>query len=79
MFWRFCLEVICVGLVTAVIGFIITSASMFISQRDFTWKKYNFWWQVALSLFITGALVHILCQLTGINHWYCDNGVACKK
>jgi len=79
MFWRFCLEVICVGLVTAVIGFIITSASMFISKRDFTWKKYNFWWQVALSLFITGALVHILCQLTGINHWYCDNGVACKK
>ena len=25
-----------------------------------------------------GAVSHVICELFGINHWYCKNGVACK-
>lgn len=30
-------------------------------------------------LFITGIAAHIFCELSGINRWYCNNGVACKR
>ena len=29
-------------------------------------------------LVVTGILAHLVCELTGINHWYCKNGLACK-
>lgn len=28
-------------------------------------------------LFITGIIVHILCEIVGLNRWYCKNGAAC--
>jgi hypothetical protein len=28
-------------------------------------------------LFLTGALVHIICEIVGLNKWYCKNGSAC--
>ena len=32
-----------------------------------------------LSVFLSGSLFHILCEETGINDWYLDNGVAVLK
>jgi len=32
-----------------------------------------------LKLFVTGFAVHFLCEVSGINKWYCKNGAACKK
>ena len=29
-------------------------------------------------LFFTGVLVHIICEVVGLNTWYCKNGSACK-
>lgn len=26
-----------------------------------------------------GIATHIFCEMTGINRWYCNNGVACKR
>jgi O-antigen/teichoic acid export membrane protein len=75
---NFVYEILAVGVSTAIIGFIISTMLMYVFVKDFSNKKYNFWWQVMLSYFITGCLVHILCQVTGVNKWYCKNGVACK-
>lgn len=30
-------------------------------------------------LFTTGVLIHLLCEVTGVNKWYCKNGNACKS
>ena len=29
-------------------------------------------------IFILGASIHLFCEFTGINGWYCKNGNACK-
>ena len=31
------------------------------------------------SVFLSGALFHILCEATGVNEWYLTNGRASKK
>jgi len=30
------------------------------------------------SLFILGATFHLLCEMFGINRWYCAHGAACS-
>lgn len=37
-----------------------------------------------MTIYVTHLVViafvsHLLCELTGVNHWYCKNGVACKE
>ena len=73
------IEVVVVGVATAIIGFIVSTIMMVIFSKEFRPEKYHFWWQVILSYFITGCLIHILCEISGTNKWYCTNGVACKK
>lgn len=72
------LEILSVGALTAIIGFICSTSLMYAFSDNFSIKKYHFWWQVLLSYFLTGCLIHFICQVTGINRWYCENGVACS-
>jgi hypothetical protein len=76
---QFLLEVLSVGVLTAIIGFICSTALMYAFTDNFSFEKYHFWWQVLLSYFLTGCLIHIICQVSGINKWYCENGVACAE
>jgi len=39
-----------------------------------SWNKYHV---MEISLFLTGVLAHIFCEVTGINKWYCKHGAAC--
>ncbi len=71
------IEALSVGLLTAIIGFIISTLFM-LSSPSFSWKTYSFWPQVLLSYFLTGFLIHLLCEFLGINKWYCSNGNACS-
>ena len=76
---HFVSEAIIVGLFTSIFGFIVSTIIMYMSDKNFSIEKYNFWKYILLSYFITGFLFHITCQITGINKWYCVNGDACKK
>lgn len=71
-------EMLAVGFLTAILGFIISTLLMYKFSENFTIKKYKFWPQVFLSFFITGCLIHLLCEYSGVNKWYCKNGVACS-
>ena len=31
-----------------------------------------------MALFLTRTCVHLLCEISGINSWYCENGLACQ-
>ena len=70
-------EAIVVGIMTILVGYIagfIMSYGMPIQQECKNWNKN---YVMEKSLFLTGFLIHIICQVSGINHWYCRNGVAC--
>jgi hypothetical protein len=34
---------------------------------------------VTLSYFLTGCVVHFLCEISGLNGWYCKHGHACTN
>jgi len=71
-------EALVVGLVSAVVGFIISTLFM-LPSKEFSFKKYNFWPQVMLSYFITGVVLHLGFEVAGANKWYCRHGNACRK
>ena len=78
---HFLLEAIIVGLLVVIVGtfvgFII--GKFFSIPLPKTCKKWNKYHIMEISLFITGFLVHIICELLGLNKLYCKKGYACKK
>ena len=70
---KFILEVITVGVLTTIIGFIIYAIYMYIVKKKNITKRKNLK-SFLFCLFITGASIHFICQISGINNWYCKNG-----
>ena len=69
---QFIIEVLVVAILTSIIGVIVSN--MMMGQRA---VDFQHWDSVAMSYFITGALIHIICEYTKINKWYCKHGNAC--
>ena len=65
------LEALIIGIVTIILGLVIR----YFIELLF---KPHYLTTFILILFLTGFLIHIICQITGINKWYCKNGYACK-
>lgn len=65
-------EILAVGILTLLIGVAVSYAMMGRAA-----KHFDHWPQVATSYFITGALIHMICEASGVNKWYCRNGHAC--
>jgi len=64
------IEALSVGILTSIVGFVIQYAlSLNLSSST----------ELILFLLILGIIIHILCEISGINKWYCENGNACKK
>ena len=63
-------EIIFVGFFVVIIGLILAN----LTNSDLNNK-----WNYGVNLFLIGAITHILCEVTGINKYYCVNGAACKK
>jgi|LakMenEpi03Aug12_release.lakeMendotaPanAssembly.Ray.scaffolds.fasta_scaffold2514686_1 hypothetical protein len=74
---KFILELISVGVLTMIIGFIIEAIYMYISKKKNINKRKNLK-SLLFCLFITGVSIHFICQISGINNWYCKNGVSCQ-
>ena len=78
---HFIIEAIFVGFITLIIGTLISKLSQKILnvQLPTPCKDWNKNYIMEFSLFATGFAVHIVCELLGMNKWYCRNGDACKR
>ena len=74
---EFIQEVIVVGLGTLILGLVVRYIVAVYFEKinaDFIFTNKGMW----ISLFLTGALLHLGCEISGVNKWYCKNGFACK-
>uniref|UniRef100_A0A6C0L162 Uncharacterized protein n=1 Tax=viral metagenome TaxID=1070528 RepID=A0A6C0L162_9ZZZZ len=74
------MEAICVGVATVIIGTLVGSIIGKYLSVDLPalCKKWNKNHIMELCLFLTGFFLHLLCEYSGINRWYCKNGNACR-
>lgn len=81
MIVRLLVEAVSVGILTVLVGSLVgfilgKTVSTNLPKLCKEWNKNHI---MEMSLFLTGVSVHFLCEITGINKWYCKNGVACSK
>lgn len=69
--FQFTKELIVVGLQTIIVGLIVTYIAMRIVDPK---TKFKHWTSVAVTFFITGALIHFINEWMGWNAWYCKHG-----
>ena len=69
-----------VGVMTVIVGSLVGFIlSKFVaSDLPKVCKKWNNFYVMEISLFFTGFIIHLLCEFSGLNKWYCINGNACK-
>lgn len=72
------IEVVSVGMATVIIGGIVLMICGLLMSNS---NKFNYTqiYVIGFSLFITGALIHLVCEYSGVNKWYCKNGNACVR
>ncbi len=62
-----------------VISYIIMHSRTFIDNP----KICNDWNSrlpyIVIGMFLLGFLGHLLCEVTGLNKWYCKHGHACRR
>ena len=66
------IEALAVGAMTLVVGKI----SARIIADIFRMYQINTPYGTEIILIITGVLIHLLCEISGVNKWYITNGVA---
>jgi hypothetical protein len=62
-------EAVAVGLIAMIIGMLIHVVFNYFMPHDMNNKI-----TLAVHFLIVGIVFHILCEVTGINKWYCKNG-----
>lgn len=84
-----------VGLATMLFGLFVTTVWLFFvkllmsaSMFDMYYPYYNqlttaqyitYTFIFATLLFLTGVVIHLVAEFSGINAWYCKNGNACAR
>tara|TARA_B100001093_G_scaffold498221_1_gene546097 strand:- start:667 stop:921 length:255 start_codon:yes stop_codon:yes gene_type:complete len=76
------IEAICVGIAVVIIGSFTGFLITYIYPMPNLPKKcseYNKFFIMETTLFLTGFLVHLLCEFGGLNKWYTKNGAVLMK
>jgi len=76
---RLLLEAFIVGIITALVGTLVswTLSKPFKVELPPVCDDWNKNYVMEINLFLTGFIVHLLCEISGVNKWYCTNGNAC--
>ena len=74
-------EAVVVGIATVIIGTVVgfVMGKYFSSNLPKICKSWNKNHVMEICLFLTGFLLQLLCEFSGVNKWYCKNGNACSK
>lgn len=75
MIYLLFIEAIFVGFLVLVFGVLFSAISMGWEET----RKFKHWMSILVVMFLLGVTVHLVCELTGLNKWYCKNGYACKS
>lgn len=78
---RLLVEALIVGLMTVAVGSLVGYGIGKAVDSDLpkVCKEWNKFYVMEISLFLTGVVIHLLCEVVGINKWYCKNGFACRR
>ncbi len=68
---RLLIEAVAVGVLVVLLGYVV------IYVMESMKLKMNRDKQMIIGFFVLGALTHLVCEFTGVNKWYCKNGIAC--
>ena len=68
-----------VGLLTVFFGYLVIYVMKLIRIQSGLGEKVDKQTKMIVGLFILGVLLHLVCEFTGVNKWYCKNGHACLK
>jgi hypothetical protein len=60
-------EAIVVGIISVIFGFLISY--IFMGEEA---RRFQHWNRVLISYFITGVVIHLTCEFTGLNAYYCN-------
>lgn len=74
-------EAIVVGIMTVIFGNItgILIGSLFKVDLPKVCSTWNKFYTMEITLFFTGVFIHLFCEFSGINKWYCKNGFSCMR
>jgi nucleoside recognition membrane protein YjiH len=70
-------EALYVAIIVSVFGTIVTYF-MLLWENSSKIHSSDHWKNIIISFFITGFLVHLTAEYTGVNQWYCNHGYACQ-
>jgi hypothetical protein len=66
-------EALFVGAILILLVYIVTYCMKYFNYPMGKGKDWNSHYFMEVSLLISGAAFHIICEYTGLNKWYVDN------
>ena len=77
---HYLLEAFLIGIMTLIIGLILGYTNGYLMDIDLKEEleekpKKTLW--ITITLFSLGFILHLMCEITGLNKMYCDYGYAC--
>ena len=77
---HYLLEAFLIGIMTLIIGLILGYTNGYLMDIDLKEElkekpKKTLW--ITVTLFSLGFILHLMCEITGLNKMYCDYGYAC--